>query len=274
VGRNVALRVASRVEQLWHFGSPELMPPAHLRTYYYRTWSRAAFTRASEGAAAELISRGLRREDRLLDIGSGIGNLAIGLLDYLHGRYEGIEIYPEAVAWCQRSITPAHPAFKFHHADLFSRAYNPHGRAVAAQYVFPFDDALFDVVFLGSVFTHLLPDAVRQYVKEISRMLAPQGTCVASCFLLNDESRAGIDAGRSFMSFPPAAPATHRVHDASIPEAAVALDEIYMRQVLADAGLAIREIRRGVWHNGVADDQDVITATKSSSTMAPHETRV
>ena len=89
------------------------MPPAHLRVYYYRTWSPKAFTRAGEVARTELTIRGLRPEHRVLDIGSGIGNLAISLAGYLHGGYDGVEIHPEAVAWCQRTITPRHPGFGF-----------------------------------------------------------------------------------------------------------------------------------------------------------------
>jgi hypothetical protein len=34
----------------------------------------------------------------------------------------------------------------------------------------------------------MLPDAVEQYLREISRLLAPGGVCVASYFLLNDET--------------------------------------------------------------------------------------
>jgi SAM-dependent methyltransferase len=262
-GRDAVYRCASVVDRLWNWRSNELIPPAHLRLYYYRTWNREAFTRAAQGAATELVSRGLQPEHRLLDIGSGIGNLAVGLIGYLRGGYDGLEIHREAVAWCQRAITPRHPEFRFHRADLFSRAYNPHGRAAASEYRFPFGDREFNFVFLGSVFTHMLPAAVEQYVREISRVLAPNATCVASCFLLNADSRQGIGEGRSFMSFPVDHPSRqYRLHDADVPEAAVALDEAFVRQAYAKAGLEIRDIRRGGWWSGRADDQDVVTAAR------------
>ena len=57
------------------------------------------------------------------------------------------------------------------------------------------------MIFVGSVFTHMLPDDVESYVREIARLLAPDSMCVASYFLLNDETRTGVDAGRSFLSF-------------------------------------------------------------------------
>ncbi len=260
-GRDAVARFASVVERLWDRNSDDLIPPAHLRGYYYRTWKQEAFTRASKGAAAELISRGLQADHRLLDIGSGIGNLAIGLSGYLRGGYDGLEIHPEAVTWCQRAITRRHPEFRFHHADVFSRAYNPHGRAKASEYRFPFSAREFDFVFLGSVFTHMLPDAVERYVSEISRVLAPNGICIASCFLLNPDTRPGVEGGHSFMSFPVEHPSRLcRLHDADIPEAAVALDEVFVRRIYANAGLEIRDLRRGGWWNGLADDQDVVTA--------------
>lgn len=256
-------RFVTVADQIAHWRSDALLPPAHLRAYYYRTWKAQAFARACEVVRTELISHGLRPEHRILDIGSGIGNLAIGLLDYLHGSYEGVEIHREAVRWCQRAITPRHPTFTFHHADIANQAYNPRGRTRASAYQFPFPDQDFDFIFLGSVFTHMLPDAVEHYHREISRLLRPGGVCLASYFLLNDESRIGVSAGRSFMSFPVEhASGVCLLHDSSKPEAAVALDEAFVRSLYQRTNLRIQEIRRGHWWSGLSDDQDVVTLVR------------
>jgi SAM-dependent methyltransferase len=257
--RNAAYRIVTLVDRIVRWRSDALVPPAHLRVYYYRIWSPKAFTRAGEVARTELTIRGLRPEHRVLDIGSGIGNLAISLAGYLHGGYDGVEIHPEAVAWCQRTITPRHPSFRFHRADVASRAYNPHGLVPASAYRFPFPDQSFDFIFLASVFTHMLPDAVEHYLHEISRLLVPDGVCVASYFLLNDETRAGVDQGHSFMTFNVQHPSgLCRLHDATIPEAAVAIEETFVQRIHDVAGLRIRDIRRGRWWSGEADDQDVL----------------
>jgi SAM-dependent methyltransferase len=240
-----------------------LLPPAHLRIYYYRTWRVSAFTEACERARTEACVHGLRSEHRVLDIGSGIGNLAIGLFDYLQGSYDGVDIHTEAVEWCQRAITPLRPQFRFHRADLASRAYNPDGQLPASVYTFPFPDRTFDFIFLASVFTHMLPDAVEHYVREISRLLAPNGICVASYFLVNEETRPSIEAGRSFIDFSEVHPSgVYRLHDATVPEAAVALEEDFVRRIHADAGLSIRNVRRGRWWSGEAHDQDVIAVVR------------
>jgi SAM-dependent methyltransferase len=155
----------------------------------------------------------------------------------------------------------SHPAFRFHRADLASRACNPRGAVSASEYCFPFADQRFDFIFLASVFTHMLPDAVEHYLHEISRLLAPGGTCVASFFLLNDETRVGVETGRSFMSFDVEHPSgLCRLHDASVPEAAVAVEEPFVRRVCEQAGLTVRDLRRDRWWCGERHDQDGVTA--------------
>ena len=52
------------------------------------------------------------------------------------------------------------------------------------------------------------------------------------------------------------------LHDADVPEAAIAIEESFVRQSHEQAGLRIRDIRRGRWWNGSAHDQDVLTAIR------------
>lgn len=63
---------------------------------------------------------GLKPDERILDVGCGIGRVAVPLTGYLdeNGSYEGIDVIPEAISWCQKSITPRHPNFRFVLADV------------------------------------------------------------------------------------------------------------------------------------------------------------
>lgn len=264
--RGAVYRSATLVDRIARGKSDLLLPPAHLRLYYYGTLSRKAFTRFCDGARAELTSRGLRPEHRVLDIGSGVGILALSLISDRQGHYDGVDIHPEAVAWCQKAITPRYPSFRFHRADLASSLYNPGGLVPALAYRFPFPNQSFDFIFLGSVFTHMLPDAVEHYLHEIARLLAADGVCVASYFLLNDDTRASLESGHSFISFRVQhSSGLCRLHDATVPDAAVALEETFVRRIHEQVGLRIRDIRRGKWHSGEAHKQDVLTAVPETN---------
>jgi SAM-dependent methyltransferase len=98
----------------------------------------------------------LQPNARVLDIGCGIGRMAVALTHYLtsEGGYDGTDINPGAIKWCTSKITRQYPRFCFHFADIDNKKYNPKGRVKASGYAFPFDKDLFDLVILISVFTH------------------------------------------------------------------------------------------------------------------------
>ena len=122
-------------------------------------------------------------------------------------------------------------------------------------YRFAFPDASFDYIYLGSVFTHMPVEEVEQYVREIARLLAPGGTCIASFFLLDADSRAAS----------PAVPASCRSATRMRPDATACTtrrcrsgnrDRRGMDSgVYAREGLTIGDVRRGRWWDGVAHDR-------------------
>lgn len=259
-------RVASRFESIF-LPRKKLVPPLHLRWSYYRTFRHDGYQRIANAATNELLLRGLQANHRVLDVGCGIGPLAIGLIPHLTlGSYEGFDISREAVAWCQRTISAHHPRFRFQHANLSNTAYNPRGSHRADAFRFPYADAEFDFAFLGSVCTHLMPDDVAHYLRELARVLRSGGKCVISFYLLHDESLGGIEAGTSFLPFVYQAANSNgsRVVDRDNPELAIAHPEKIVTNMYADAGLQIAEpIRRGGWWHGIAHQQDVIAAVKA-----------
>src|SRR5262245_33590861 len=95
---------------------------------------------------------GLKPHEHVLDVGCGSGRIAVPLTGYLEppGSYDGFDVMADCVRWCQEEVAPRFPHFRFRHADLFNREYNPDGRWKAHEYRFPYDDASFDFAFLTS----------------------------------------------------------------------------------------------------------------------------
>jgi SAM-dependent methyltransferase len=208
---------------------------------------------------------GLRPDDDVLDVGSGVGRVAVGLTNWLQGRYEGIDVVRRGIEWCQHAITPRYPNFRFQVADLYNRHYNPTGRVPASEYRFPFEDRSFDFVALTSVFTHLLPNDRDNYLSEIARVLRPKGRCFATFFLLNKEARQSLQDGRGSLDFRIERPG-YWTNNQRIPEAGVAYEEADVSEEFVRNGLQITDVRYGVW-SGRSDGigwQDIVVAARSS----------
>jgi glycosyltransferase involved in cell wall biosynthesis len=144
---------------------------------------------------------GLKANHRVLDIGSGIGRKTLPLLNYLTtGSYEGLDLIEAQVKWCQEKFSPEYQNFHFQRIDVWNELYNPSGKVKASEYQFPFEDGEFDFVILGSVFTHMFVEDMRNYVSEISRVLKPGARGMISYFLLNPESEKLIAEEKSTLN--------------------------------------------------------------------------
>ena len=123
------------------------------------------------------------------------------------------------------------------------------------------------MVLLKSVFTHMLPDDVRTYLREVSRVLRTGGRAVITYFLLNDESEHFIARGLDEikMHVPYQGDAGCRLLDAEVPEQAVAHDEKRIRRFYADVGLSPCELTLGNWcgRPALIGLQDLIIAIKT-----------
>jgi SAM-dependent methyltransferase len=142
----VGLTVVDALDRVRGRTDPEL-PPKRLRHFVGAGDFRATGEEFATHAR-RLVS--LEPSDRVLDVGSGIGRIALPLTRILDpsGGYDGIEIVKTGVDWCRRNFTAKHPHFRFHHSDIYNGTYNPGGRLRADEYRFPFEDDTFDVVLL------------------------------------------------------------------------------------------------------------------------------
>lgn len=164
----------------------------------------------------------------ILDVGCGIGRLAVPLTKILNqeGRYEGFDIVKTGINWCNKNITPKYPNFNFIHIDLKNDLYNLKTNKEAKNFVFPYKDNEFDLVILTSVFTHMMPDDVNNYLKEIFRVLKKGGKCFVTFFLLNDEIKSSIE-NRNYFNFPFKYD-NYRLLDKNVKEANIAYEESFL----------------------------------------------
>lgn len=209
---------------------------------------------------------GLKPHEKMLDIGSGIGRKTFLLTDYLRepGCYEGLDVVKTGIDWCTERITRRNPSFRFQLIDVCNQHYNPAGRYKASEYEFPFADESFDFVVLASVFTHMLPDDVGNYLSETVRVLRRGGRCFISFFLLNEVSKGLLRAGKSSVGLAPGL-APYWVADASDPEAATGYEEDFILSLYAKHNLKITHpIQYGSWsgRENFLSYQDLILAFK------------
>jgi SAM-dependent methyltransferase len=209
---------------------------------------------------------GLQPSHSVLDVGCGLGRMAIPLTNFLdprQGRYVGFDIEAEAIAWCQRRIARRFPNFTFIHL----KAANPNyisATPIRQRPAFPAAERAFDFAIVTSVFTHLLPAEVEFFISELARVLKPGGRCLVTGFLLNAQSEALIVAGRSRFRF------THsygrqRVINPDLPQAAIAYPEAQLRAWLAEYQLQVLEpIHYGNWcgREPFTDGQDIVIAQR------------
>jgi Undecaprenyl-phosphate glucose phosphotransferase len=245
----------------------ELVPP--LKLISDGSTSENEFKAVGEGITRlVLIERArLKPNEKVLDVGCGIGRIARPLTKYLSEEsvYEGFDIVSKGIVWCKEKYQ-RYQNFHFHLVDIYNKYYNPNGKLRSSKYEFPYADDMFDLVVLLSVFTHMLPEDMKNFFKQIARVLKPHGRCVITYFLLNQESLACIDAKLNTILFPfEYTQGLCRIADQNNPELVVAYYESFIKDIYMKQGLSINEIIYGFW-SGRKDFlnslQDVIIAVK------------
>jgi SAM-dependent methyltransferase len=240
----------------------ELVPPRHLNFVGHGDFESIG----DEFFRYFVEFGGLTPGGRMLEIGSGIGRMARPLTNYLSKRtYDGIDIVPKGVRWCERNISTRFSNFKFHLADIYNLAYNPRGTLQSLQYRFPFPDEHFDFAALTSVFSHMLKPDMEHYLRETARTLRQNGTALITFFFLNNESRGLIEKGLSPLKFQFSREGC-RVNDDLVPEYAVAYDENAIRQLCTEQGFSVQALHYGAWcgRSEYLSYQDVLIVRKCS----------
>lgn len=264
--RTTALATIDCVESALGRRDP-LLPPRHLRAV-----GAGDFAAVGASVMRDLIDVGdLRPDHHVLDVGCGVGRLAIPLTGFLQaGAYEGFDIAPTMIAWCDQNITPRFPHFRFQVLDVANGHYNPAGQQQALGTSFPYEDAEFDFALATSLFTHLLPGEFLNYVTELGRTLTTGGTFFGTFFLINQEAMTAMARGEAEIDLrhelsDAGSGVAYRAINAITPETAIGLSQSFVATALADAGFTDIRVHPGLW-SGRPDGrsyQDIVVARRA-----------
>ncbi|MBU3619955.1 glycosyltransferase [Polynucleobacter sp. JS-Fieb-80-E5] len=206
-----------------------------------------------------------------LEIASGMARDAFPLIELLgpNGKYVGIDVQRESIVWCQKNITRKHPNFEFVHFNAYHELHNPFGTKTTMDYPLPVADRSVDRIGLQSLLTHIFEDEVVHYLKEIARVLKPNGVAYVTFLLYSEEV---VAASRINDCTPYGLRFEHQyadgcyINNLQYPTGGVAFTAEKMNEMIKKAGLKLtRPFLRGYWsgfyENPDDDGQDVALLT-------------
>jgi len=206
---------------------------------------------------------GLKPTHRVLDIGCGIGRMAVPLTQYLDpkcGSYEGVDPVNEGIEWCVQNIASTYPNFRFCRLDVAHELYNPSGTMAGDQVALPFASNSFDFAAMVSVATHLPAREITAYAREVMRLLVPGGRLFLTAFLVQPEDPSRPTARPRFTK---GEEDGAWIADPTAPLGAIGFDNGIVQDLLQGAGLEIRQVSFGHWR-GIESShyQDIVIAAK------------
>lgn len=208
---------------------------------------------------------GILPDDRVLDIGSGIGRIAVPLTQYLTpgAAYWGVDPVADGVTWCQQKITPVYDNFRFDHIDVAHHIYNPKGAIKGDSLRLSFEDESFDFIFMVSVATHLPPLEIAAYIRESMRLLAPGGRLFITAFVLDETAKSALPQRDPRLAFKREGEGPAWLVDRTAPLGAVGFDDGFFDRLIKRVGLSLCLKSFGHWRGQkAAHYQDILVAEK------------
>lgn len=208
----------------------------------------------------------LQPDYSVLDVGCGIGRAAVPLTQYLskNGKYEGFDVVKKGIDWCRKNISKDFSNFNFQHISLNNDLYNLTNQK-AENFKFPYEDNSFDTVFLFSVFTHMQPKEVQNYLNEINRVLKTDGKCLSTFFLYDSQNEEYISKENKGFCFP-YQKENYRLMNEKVPSANIAFKEELLFEMIQTSQLKLENKIYGTWSNRAVNDlfdyQDILILKK------------
>jgi SAM-dependent methyltransferase len=241
------------------------LPPAEMRNamcgreYAANDW----FLESGSAEARRVLARlAYTKDSNVVEIGCGLGRLAIGLLRELGNvRYWGFDANGAWIAWCKTHIERRHPSFRFVHIDVANDLYNPTGKAILDDFRIPLAGGHADILYMWGVFTNMRLDDARIYIAEISRLVRHGGRVFLTAFVEKDVPAESIN------------PPGYVDYKCDLPLHVVRYDQDLLFTLFAEHGLIIEEFAH---HGGTHCNQSEIYLRKvgASRSTAPDSAAV
>jgi SAM-dependent methyltransferase len=120
--------------------------------------------------------------------------------------------------------------FEFQHHDVYHPTFNP--RQSAKNVPFPMEDRAASLVIAHSVFTHLPQAQCEHYLREVARILRPDGVMISTWFLFDKRS---FPMMQDFQN-------TLYINDVDVTNATI-FDRHWMVGLASSLGLTIRSVQ-------------------------------
>lgn len=208
----------------------------------------------------------IQPDSKILELGCGMGRMALPFKSFLNsdGAFHGFDIATEGIEWCTNKIAPNDARFHFQKVDIYNKLYNPSGKINANEFVFPYPNNSFDFVFATSVFTHMLPTDLLQYIKETYRVLKPSKKALFTFFVMDEIAQNLVLQQQSFLDF--------KYHEKDfftiskkIPESNVAFEKEWLNKVFAENNFKVLDEAFGSWsgRKPYLSFQDIVVLQKA-----------
>jgi len=198
---------------------------------------------------------GMKNTSKVLEIGSNYGRTAMSIFEVLEesGEYHGVDMSRSRIELASKLYGNFTSKFKFHYLDIFNSYYNPNGIVSQDEYILPFNDNYFDIVFSCSVVNHLLPPAIERNFLESSRVVKLDGYIMFSLFILDKYRGAGTSLNEYYQPNELDISGIFATRDLNKPEELVAYKLSYIQKLAKSHNLFIEKIIEGYWSHSKTD---------------------
>jgi SAM-dependent methyltransferase len=165
-------------------------------------------------------------DSRVLDFGSGSGRF-VRMWGSTAGEVWGCDLNADQIRWCQTFLSPPY--------RFVTTGTTP---------VLPFEDRTFDLVYAGSVFTHI-PESADAWLMEIRRIVRPGGyfyVTISDEVLWDAVKRGEFPLLESYMHMHPAGASEHLPADFVVLGQGPGSNVFYRRDYFASFASAYFEV--------------------------------